>query len=407
MNLDRFDRLARRLAAGRLSRRAALRGLGGGAVALRGLAPATPAAPAAPVAMPAPGAWAAAVAASVRGAMAADHIAGLGLAVVADGRVALAAGYGLAGVAARTPATAATPFAVGSVTKAYTALGVLLLVDRPSLIVKPGIRALDLDAPMRAYLSPSGGFALPTAWAAITPRQLLSMTGGVPDGSSQTQPWQEIVARVGRAPLVFPPGTGYCYSNPGFMVLGALIEQLGGRPYAQFMAEEVFAPLGLAHTLVRTAPSTPPGLATGYAWSGQWTTPPPRSPRSSFSAGAVATTATDVGAWLAALVNRRLLSAATYQTMWGEQRLPTGPLGWGLGWAVTGDPAAVVGKDGALPGYTAQILLDPAARLAVGLLCNADGRGPALLHLAVRIAGAVAARPLPALTSPHSQCPTA
>src|SRR5690349_7567782 len=115
------------------------------------------------------------------------------------------------------------------------------------------------------------------------------------------------------------------------MVLGGLLQQFTGQLYDQFMARELFAPLGLAHTIVHTPTNTPAGLAQGYAWNGAWSTPQPRNPLSAFSAGAIITTPSDLGTWLAALITGRLLAPGTYDLMWSDVPLPKGPSGWGLG----------------------------------------------------------------------------
>ena len=113
---------------------------------------------------------------TVRQWMAQDHIPGMGVAVTYNGRVLLTRGYGAADLTTGSPMKAKTLLEVGSVTKTFTAEAILLLVQKPRLIKEPGIGRLNLDAPIRDYLSDQGAFHLPATWANLTTRQLLNMS---------------------------------------------------------------------------------------------------------------------------------------------------------------------------------------------------------------------------------------
>lgn len=306
------------------------------------------------------------------------HIAGLGVSVVQNGRVTLAKGYGLADVAGNRAVDANTPFEIGSCTKSFTTFALMRIVDDPSLIKKPGIGKLDLDQPAASYLVGSPNITMPSEWSAITVRQLLSMTSGIPDGSSNSQPWQTVVADAAKKPLSFTPGTGYCYSNPGFMVIGEIIQQLTGSDYATFMANQVFGPLGMTNTFIHLPSNTPANLATGYLWNGTaWAAQSPRSPLSSFSSGAVITTASDMATWLAALAGQKVLSASAYAQMWNPVLFPNGKSSqWGLGWNVeisTTPKYTIYRKDGGLPGYSAMMSIYVGDGVSVGLITNESG----------------------------------
>ena len=204
-------------------------------------------------------------------------------------------------------------------------------------------------------------------------------------------------------PLVFPPGTGYCYSNPGFLLVGAIIQQLAQTPYDQFMQQQVFVPAGMNDTLIHTPSNQPSTLATGYAYDAStqaWTVPMPRPPLSSFSAGAIISTAVDLGAFMSALQNRTLLTAATYELMWTDVMLQDPPRtgDWGLGWEVaTAAPYAIYRKDGGLPGITSQVSIYDAgaSQIAVAIASNEDSV-KVYVPLAVSIIDAVlAGTPVP------------
>lgn len=304
-----------------------------------------------------------------------DNIPGLSVGVVAGGQVVLVKGYGAAEISSGTPVDANTYFEIGSCTKSFTSFGVLRMVDDPTLIRKQGIASLNLDERVKTYLVGSPNVQIPPDWDNITVRELLSMTSGIPDGSSNTSIWQIVVATAAGKPLEFDPSTGYCYSNPGYMILGELIQQLSGMSYADYMATYVFTPLGLDKTFIHTPNNTPQGLATGYEWTGAaWDTPAPRSPLSSFSSGAVITTAGDLAKFLLALEQKKILKAATYTTMFKAVELPLRSSEWGLGWnCIDDDTIKIYRKDGGLPGYSAQMSIYKTEGVCVALCTNETG----------------------------------
>jgi len=86
---------------------------------------------------------------------------------------------------------------------------------------------LNLAAPISQYLDPNPEFTLPQQWDDITLQELLSMSSGIMDFGSNTMTWPEILEHVGTMPLLFSPSTGSCYSNPGFVLVGAVSTQSG------------------------------------------------------------------------------------------------------------------------------------------------------------------------------------
>ncbi len=374
-----------------------------------------------------PPAVSSAIDALVANRMAAEFVPGLSVAVAQNGQTVLAKGYGYAQCATTsctsgTAVHADTPFELGSVTKSFTAAGLLRILDNPALNTST-LGALNLDAPISQYLDSDPDFTLPATWSAITPRLLLSMSSGIEDFASDTLAWPEILTHVGMKPLLFQPGTGYCYSNPSFLLLGAVIQQLTQTPYDQFMQQQVFTPAAMTTTLIHTPTDQPSNLATGYAYDASakmWTAPTPRPPLSSFSAGAIISNAVDLATFMAALQNRTLLSGATYQLMWTDVTLenPSRAGDWGLGWEVaTAAPYAIYRKDGGLPGITSQVSLYEAgtAKIGVAIASNEDAvKG--YVPLAVDIIDAVlASTPVPnpngaglgCTPTPCFNCPTA
>ncbi len=175
----------------------------------------------------------------VRAEMHLEQIPGLAIAIVDHGKVVLARGYGYANVEQSAPVTVDTVFQSGSVGKQFTAAAVMLLVEDGRL---------SLDDPVTQYLPEA-----PPEWKAIRIRHLLTHTAGIPDYRTEALPAdmrrsyteRELVQMVCASKPEFPPGERYSYSNPGYLLLGAIIGRVGGRHYSDLLGERVFRPLGM------------------------------------------------------------------------------------------------------------------------------------------------------------------
>lgn len=162
----------------------------------------------------------------VREKMAANHSPGLSLAVVRDGKIILAKGYGMTNLELSAPATEKTAYATYSVTKIFTAVATMMLVENGK--ISP-------EDPISKYVA-----GLPAGWQRVTVRQLLTHTSGVKSfdessfkpgdiGRDFTQ--TEIMNLTANAPLKFPSGERWEYNNTGFYLLGMLIEKISGKTY--------------------------------------------------------------------------------------------------------------------------------------------------------------------------------
>src|SRR5438445_9122849 len=169
------------------------------------------------------------------------------VAVAKEGRIVWEDAIGWANREKRIPATASTIYPLASISKPITATGLMVLVER-------GL--VDLDRPINAYLGTAKLTGLAGNADGATVRRVLSHTAGLPlhsqffysDRGYAPPPMEETIARYGN--LVFPPGQVFEYSNLGYGIISHLIERVSGKPYAEFMRTEVFAPLGLARTSI-------------------------------------------------------------------------------------------------------------------------------------------------------------
>lgn len=318
--------------------------------------------------------------------MAAKHIPGLSVAVVRDGQIVKTAAYGVSNVEAKTPTTVNTLYGLGSCTKPFTAVAVLQLMEAGKV---------ELDAPVSRYLD-----GLPAGWSAITVRQLLTHTSGLPnyrlflDYAKLYDPKYNqtgsVIAVIAGKPLHFTPGTKYEYSNTNYHLLGRLIEKVSGQTYAAYLASHQFQAAGMTETHFAGQPPLPPGQASGYDWDAKT-----RSPNTVFLPAALSfgddgllSTVGDLAKWTTALSTGQLVGVATLKQMISPGTLTDGtPNSYGLGLIIAPYRGQVVaGHSGATPGYSSTVDFFVDSRLAVILLCNLYDGTPLTDAMALNVA---------------------
>ncbi|MGA7317351.1 MAG: serine hydrolase domain-containing protein [Silvibacterium sp.] len=243
---------------------------------------------------------------------------GFTLLVWSHGKVVFAKGYGLADVVSKTPVTAETRFAIGSITKQFTAASILLLAQQGKL---------SLDDKLSKYLP-----EMPNA-DKITLRMLLNQDSG-PHNYPNTRehdwpiqgaiPPEKIIAILKTDQPDFAPGEKWEYSNTNYAVLAYIVSRVSGMPYADFLARNIFTPLGMLASGSGFAAQA--GAATPYEGSaGRFH---PAEPRISldlfYGAGSVVSTAQDLARWDAALITKKLLNDDSMHALWTNGTLPNG-----------------------------------------------------------------------------------
>lgn len=312
----------------------------------------------------------------LRTEMAVRHLPGLSVAVLRDGKMVKSAGYGLADIAAKTPATPATAYGLGSCTKPITALAVLTLVETGKV---------GLDQPITAYLR-----GLPAAWKGITVRQLLTHTSGLPNYrlrldlnhlANYAAP-DSVRKLVENAPLNFVPGTRYEYINTNYHLLAEIIEKVSGQSYRRFIQSRLFRPAGLTG---EAAPS-----ATGYLLQGGANVRNTLRFPAAINTGdsGLVLTAPGLAAVCAALDDGRLLRPDTVRETETPGTLSDGSRTiYGLGWVVGGwNGHRLIGHSGAEPGYSSTIYRLPDDKLTIVLLSNTYDATPLTDSMALGIA---------------------
>ncbi len=292
---------------------------------------------------------------------------GMAYAVVDGGRLSARA-RGVTRKDGAEPVTIDTPFRIGSLTKGFTALAIVQLSEKGQLA---------LDDPVAAHLSAFKRRPL----GRVTIRQLLDHTSGlstVQGNRMRAQPEGAGTRLAGLADDLAalrpnrPAGAAFEYSNANYQILGAIIEQVSGQSYADYLDAHVFRPLSMTHTSVGGS-RTDPAVATGHRpWFGGTRAFEPGAPdRLNAPAGGVTASARDMARYIAMLLNGRddIVTAA------GKDLLlqPSGAAApfYGLGWYVDAERAAV-SHTGLVPGSEALVMLLPAQHRGVVVLVNSN-----------------------------------
>jgi len=280
----------------------------------------------------------------VRAQMKAQNIPGLSLAVVKDGVVIKAAGYGVADRKTNTPATPETVYKIASVSKQFIATGIMLLAQEGRLGV---------DDPVKKFIADA-----PAAWTRITIRHLLTHTAGLVREPPAFNPFRadtdaDLIKSAYATPLVFTPGEKWQYSNLGYVMLAEIMTRVSGQPWSQFMTEKVFRPSGMSAT--RTTTTDPlVNKATGYSDNDKLIDAPDWP--AVRAGGAFLSTVLDLARWDAVLRTNTILSEATRAQMWSPMTLnDRTPALYGFGWHISRSGARrQVWHSGGLPGFKAK-----------------------------------------------------
>jgi CubicO group peptidase (beta-lactamase class C family) len=301
----------------------------------------------------------------IRAEMQSQQVPGVALAVVKDGKVVLARGYGFANVEHQVPVKAETIFQSGSTGKQFTATAVMMLVEEGKLSLEDKIMKYFTDAP--------------ESWRDITVRHMLTHTSGMTDyppdfDMRRDYTEDELFERIKTIPLAFQPGEKWSYSNIAYVMLGILIHKVSGKFYGDFLQERIFKPLGMSTARVISEADIIPNRAAGYRLvNGQLKHQSWVSPSLNTTAdGALYLTVYDMAKWDAALYTDKLLKRATLEQMWTPVKLNNGKthpygFGWSLG-EVRGH--RIIEHGGSWQGFKAQITRYVDDKLTVILFAN-------------------------------------
>jgi CubicO group peptidase (beta-lactamase class C family) len=300
-----------------------------------------------------------------------QKIPGMSIAVMRNGEIVKAKGYGLANVELNVQAKPETVYQSGSMGKQFTATAVMMLVEEGKLA---------LDAKISKYLPDS-----PESWSNITVRNLLTHTAGMTDYPKdfdfrRDYTEAELLKKAQAIPLAFAPGEKWSYSNLGYVTLGILISKVSGKFYGDFLQERIFKPLGMNATRIINESDIIPNRASGYRMQkGELKNQAWVSPTLNTTAdGSLYFTVIDLAKWDAALYTEKLLKKSSLDQMWTPVKLNNGlPRPYGFGWSfgqVRGHK--IIEHGGAWQGFTTHIARYVDDKLTVVVLTNRAGANP-------------------------------
>lgn len=255
------------------------------------------------------------------------NVAGVGIAVVKDGKIVREQGYGLANVEHSVPVSPSTVFQSGSIGKQFTAALVLLLAEDGKL---------KLDEPMSKYLANT-----PKTWEGITIRHLVTHTSGLGDPYEKLDMRkdysdEELIALEGGIPVLSAPGEKFSYSNMGYHLLGFICNKVGGKFYGDQLRERIFEPLGMSTRVINESDIIL-HRAAGYEYADgklrnqEWVAPK----LNTTADGSLYLTARDLAIWDLALQDGKILSKGMQETVFAPAKLNDGSsTGYGFGWFV-------------------------------------------------------------------------
>lgn len=303
---------------------------------------------------------------TIKAAMAKDHLPGVAVGVIKDGKLLVSRAYGLANLETNTPVTTETVFRIASMSKQFCAASILMLQAEGKL---------SIEDPVSKYID-----GAPESWKDIKLRHLLGHQSGIHelndtkgydfrDDYTQAQ----LLSLMKAMPLDFAPGDKFSYSNSNYCILGWIVEKVSGLSLAEFARTRIFVPTGMTHTSYFREEDVIPNRANAYRWStDHYTNGWPERSAAADGSGAVLTTLGDWAKWDAALNALIPVSFDVQRQMGTAGTLNDGKRSsYGFGWY--DDGGGKVHHTGSTYGFTSAFIRDPARRLTVVVFRNSNG----------------------------------
>lgn len=311
----------------------------------------------------------------VKAEMQRQHIPGTSIAVLKDGKIMKAEGYGLANVELNVPARPETVYKIGSVSKQLIATGIMILIQDGKL---------SLDDKISKFLE-----GTPDTWKEITVRHLLTHTSGLVREAPGFDPLKiqddaDVIKTAYSLPLRFAPGEKWEYCNLGYFALAETMRRVSGKPWGDYLSERLFTPLAMNATRTTTLTEIIQNRANGYVWRDSKL----QNASTYFAlrpSGAFLSSVLDLAKWDAALYADRILKQSTLNQVWMPVKLNSGATHpYGFGWELsTVGGHKLVHHGGSLPGFRAQISRFVDDKLSVVVLTNGDNADPNLIALGI------------------------
>jgi CubicO group peptidase (beta-lactamase class C family) len=285
--------------------------------------------------------------------------------IARNGEVLLTKGYGFADREHKISNTPQTKFRLGSITKQFTAMGIIILEAQGKLDVQDAICG---------YLS-----ECPEAWETITIHHLLTHTSGIPNFTSFTDyqitmatpsPPEETIDRFQDEPLDFQPGERWSYSNSGYILLGHIIERVSSQSYEEFLQENIFTPLQITNT---GYDHNQDDLAVGY--KSIFSKADFIDMSIPYSAGGLYSTVEDLYKWDQAFYTKQLLPQDYLDQIFAAHvAIPNSDgMAYGYGWMVgLEDGRQIITHGGGIEGFVTNIARYPQDKTVIIILSNQE-----------------------------------
>ena len=309
---------------------------------------------------------------------------GAALIVRRNGKTLFRKGYGLANLELGVKVEPDMVFRLGSITKQFTGVAILMLAEQGKLSLQDEIGNYIPD--------------FPTGDKKVTILHLLTHTSGIKSHTDMEE-WlplvrkdmtpQELIAMSKGKPLEFAPGERWKYNNSGYIMLGAIIEKVSGRSYEDFVRENIFVPLGMKHSYYDRTERIIPRRVSGYEKGNQgFANAAYLSMTQPYAAGSLASSVDDMALWNDAVFAGKLLKKEWLDKAFTPYRLADGEsTGYGCGWVIADlRDHRTIEHGGGINGFLSYALALPDDNVYVAILTNSAIEGRLPEPLAVRIA---------------------
>jgi len=294
--------------------------------------------------------------------------------VAKHGQVIYKKAFGSANLELQVPVATDMVFNIGSITKQFTAVAILQLVEQGKISLDDSLQKYVPDFPSKGHT--------------ITIEHLLTHTSGIQDylqidySGQNMERWdykpKQIIDSFKNRSLNFTPGTRFSYSNSGYFLLGYIIEKVTGKSYQSYIVNNLFKPLGLTHTCFDNDNNIIPGRVNGYQQEDAgfknteyW------SPTIEYAAGGLISNVDDLLRWHNGLYSYQILKKKTLQKAFAPFHLTDGTTaGYGYGWFLkTINGIQSIEHSGGLPGFKTNEIYYPAEDVFIAIMCN-SGSAP-------------------------------
>ena len=295
---------------------------------------------------------------------------GAALLVKKEGRILMRRGYGLADLELKVPVEPDMTFRIGSITKQFTAVGILMLKAEGKLALQDEITKFLPDYPSQGKT--------------ITIEHLLTHTSGIKSYTSMPEFFsmmrkdmsvEKLIDVFKAQPMEFGPGEGWNYNNSGYILLGAVIEKVSGMTYADFIQKNIFDPLKMNGSYYGSATRIIPKRAEGYSsGKGGFANAAFLSMTLPYAAGSLLSSVDDLALWFEGLLSGTLLSREALKKAWTSYQLMDGrDTGYGYGWMISDyEGVRIIEHGGGINGFTSHLIFVPSEKLLVAMLTNSD-----------------------------------